>query len=294
MNSVLRRKIDLGSGVPPGILRAANFWRCMTCAVAAWVEQTHAVKSQVDVIDQAILTGKQTEEKLNSPFCFVFQPNPESGFCGAKVAKFLAAQYASERMRQSLEHLDSASDLFLKMLYEEPMGRLYVFLEGCLTQSEFEDRDTAPSFREPKAGLLDIEKILQVELRIEWEGREVQITLWFEYNAIKRATDSSKESFLPENPHAREILSEQLRQSRLRFDAVLDEIHLTIGEVSKLSVGQILRLPSSNTESLNIVVDTMQGGIEVSTGELGVWKQFRAVKLNKPLDAQFKNHVERM
>ena len=81
----------------------------------------------------------------------------------------------------------------------------------------------------------------------------------------------------------RDTLRKRVRGSTVVLDAVLHSVSMTIGECSRLEVGQIIALPEVKMNKLDLCAETVNGSLPISQGELGAWKGQRALKLHAPV-----------
>jgi flagellar motor switch protein FliM len=91
--------------------------------------------------------------------------------------------------------------------------------------------------------------------------------------------------------HSRKSLSDSVLASTTTLDAVLDRLSLTIGECAKLEVGTVLPLSGADAGKLSLSADTLNGCVDIGSGELGVWKRQRALKLTTPISENFAQEI---
>jgi flagellar motor switch protein FliM len=69
----------------------------------------------------------------------------------------------------------------------------------------------------------------------------------------------------------------------ITVDGVLNRLTLTIGQCSRLEVGQLIALPDVDTSRVSLRAETVNGTVDIGLCEMGVWKQQRALKLKTPI-----------
>jgi hypothetical protein len=66
---------------------------------------------------------------------------------------------------------------------------------------------------------------------------------------------------------------------------------MTIGECAKIEVGTVLPLAGADAGRLSLSANTINGSVDIGTGELGVWKCQRALKLRTPNSENFAQEI---
>jgi flagellar motor switch protein FliM len=69
---------------------------------------------------------------------------------------------------------------------------------------------------------------------------------------------------------------------------------MTIGQCSRLEVGQVIALPDVDTASVSLRAETVNGAVDIGKCEMGVWKQQRALKLKTPILEPFTRELARL
>jgi flagellar motor switch/type III secretory pathway protein FliN len=77
----------------------------------------------------------------------------------------------------------------------------------------------------------------------------------------------------------------------MTLDAVLERLSLTIGECAKLEIGTVLPLSGAVAGKLSLTAETINGSVDIGSGELGVWKRQRALKLSTPVSVSFVQEI---
>jgi flagellar motor switch protein FliM len=110
-------------------------------------------------------------------------------------------------------------------------------------------------------------------------------TIYAQHAASLREAASSK---------GRGALRESVRSSMITIEGVLDRLTMTIGECSRLEVGQILALPEVDTANVSLRAETVNGTVDIGLCEMGVWKHQRALKLKTPILEPFTRELAKL
>ena len=182
--------------------------------------------------------------------------------------------------------------LFLKLLSEQPTVALWQKLANGLTGHDVLAREDPQSEAAATAGgLAAASRYLEVELALTLDGQASLVKCLFEVDYFQtyarndvRQTADRKAQACSQSPKS---LSDSVKASAISLDAVLDRMTLTIGECSRLEVGDVLPLANADAGRLSLCAETIHGSVDIGTGELGVWKRQRAVKLHTPVSESF-------
>lgn len=299
MSSVLRKKIKAAGGIPPKILQCAPFWAALKSATAQWGSQAFSHELHPQVILRQVLAGRQAQAVLAERFSFVpFAPQP-GALRAVSIDRAGAARYAARRLHQETAGLQSASDLFLKLMAEQPAQALWKAIAEAISTGArpagaiaITDPVNAPDALDPN------ERYLLTGLSLTAEGAEdgwlleggdepPEVQLLFKLDHVHQfvRVEEQRANTPTEGPGpaGRNVLRNSVRHSAIRLDAVLEKLPLTLGACSRLEVGQVLELPGTESGRLSLYAETMNGNVAISQGELGVWKGHRALKLSEPL-----------
>jgi len=90
-----------------------------------------------------------------------------------------------------------------------------------------------------------------------------------------------------ESEHWRRHMRDVARVTPLPLTAVIDRCRMSVGELSRLRVGDVFRLSEATLDDVVLELDTGAEGRPVARGRLGSWKQMKAIRLSEPPDRAF-------
>ena len=291
MSAVLRKKIEARAGVPPSFLQLQPFWQTLAGQVSDWTRDTYGVESEASLERRRVVCGPEALETLEAQSGFFFSAEASPGLAAVAIDTAGAVQNAAIRMKQPADGLSDASPLFLKLLSEQAAtslgGRV---AEGALNSAMgFHPLTSEPSLA--ASGFDEAARYLQVEYRVEINGKLSGIWLFLPFEFVQTYMRAYAREMADQKVHSRhntqKRLSDSVRASTVVLDAVLDRVSLTIGECFQLQVGAVVTLSGADTGQLRLTTDTLNGGVDIGSGELGVWKTQRALKLNTPILESF-------
>jgi Type III flagellar switch regulator (C-ring) FliN C-term len=292
VSAVLRKKIDSGAGVPPSILQMQEFWAQLLSRTDDWAMDTFDLESKPILSSRRVVSGRAAAEMAGNPFTLFFASDLSPGLCAIAFDAACAVRCAANRLRQDPSSLEDASPLFLKLLSEQPTVALWQQLANGLTGHDVLAREDPQSEAAATAGGLAATcRYLQVELTLTLDGQASLVTCLFHVDYLLtyarndvRLTADRKAKACSQSPKS---LSDSVKASAISLDAVLDRMTLTIGECSRLEIGDVLPLAGADAGRLSLCAETIHGSVDIGTGELGVWKRKRAVKLHTPVSESF-------
>lgn len=85
-------------------------------------------------------------------------------------------------------------------------------------------------------------------------------------------------------------MSRAAREAPLRLTSVIHRLHLDIGTVQSWRPGDLLEIPASGRERVELMIDG-QGEVPVAIGRLGALEGRKAVKLSLPPDPALVDHI---
>lgn len=306
VSAVLRKKIQLAGGLAPKILQCAPLWDGLVAGAESWAGHVYGHELDARIINRCVISGRTAHERIEEGFSFVPLTKTSGPLAAISIDRPGAARYAAVRLNQSSESLMDASELFLKLLCEQPAHALWDAISTVLSTTAGEatpplgDIEAMPDAIGPHA------RIVQVGLSLTTEGGEdgwlleggeepPEIRLFFELGALEtlaRALSQQARNQTAGPAAANQAaLRNRLRQSSIRLDGVLDQFDLSIGECARLEVGQVLPLGGNETGQLTLCAETMNGNVAISHGEMGNWKGQRALKLNAPVIDSFVREI---
>lgn len=293
MTNILRKKISLSTGIPPTIQNAEQFW-CELCdATDVWISLGLEIPAESVVVGRKVLTGEEAgDEGDEGDISFVMPPVADFGLCGVSFSRKLALTLAARRMHQNVASLEDTSGLFLSLISEDPGMLLRESVSAHLEGRQYDFKkgiDVDLSFRQ--AELKPLGRYAQVEIEMRFGDLVERVRLLFGFDVLKdyltlRSSnlEGSSDTLGLKNHR---LINSSLQKSDIRIDAVLERIQMTLGACSRLKVGQTLPLLHADQGSISIAVETVSGSTDISRGELGIWKQKRAIKLSAPISENF-------
>ena len=292
MSAVLRKKIDSGAGVPPSILQMQEFWTQLLSRTEDWATDTFGLEIKPVLSGRRVVNGQAVAEIADNPFTLFFASDVSPGLCVVAFDAACAARCAATRLRQDPSSLEGASPLFLKLLSEQPTVALWQRLaEGLPGHDVLAREDPQSDASETTGEFAPASRYLEVELGLSFDGQAASVKCLFDVDYLQtyarngvRQTADRKAEACSQSPKS---LSNSVKASAISLDAVLDRMTLTIGECSRLEIGDVLPLASADAGHLSLCAETVHGSVDIGTGELGVWKRQRAVRLHTPISESF-------
>ena len=296
MSAVLRKKIDSGAGVPPSILQMQEFWEQLLSKTDDWARDAFGIETQPIVSSRRVIGGRAANALLENPFTLFFAADVSPGLCAVAMDERCAIQCAATRLHQDAAGLEGASALFLKLLSEQPTLSLWQqFAAGMADHNTQMQKPPQVEASGVAGGLDATSRYLEVDLTLTFDGQTSQIKVLYFLDYMQRYARTyvrqlaeRKSKACSQSPKS---LSDSVRASAIALDAVLDRMTLTIGECSQLEIGNVLPLNSADAGRLSLSAETVNGSVDIGSGELGVWKRQRAVKLHTPISESFAREI---
>ncbi len=288
MSTVLRKKIEARAGIPTAVLQLDDFWQTLQKQVSTWMTATLGTETAAVLETRNVVPGTTASGQLDKLLSYVFNGDYSPGLCAIAVDEFTATVNASQRLQQPLGELSGVSELFRKLLLETPTSALWntiiANLAGHLslgTQAPLSDYSSA------SGGFTQTQRYLMIGFTAAYDGQVVRVWMVFHLDYVLRnafeieqqAARMSKSSSGPGS----ETLRASVKSSMITVDGVLDRLTLTIGQCSRLEVGQLIALPDVDTSRVSLRAETVNGNVDIGLCEMGVWKQQRALKLKTPI-----------
>jgi hypothetical protein len=299
MSSVLRKKIEAGAGIPPTILQFHEFWEPLQGKVAAWMYDTFGVETKAIPDARRVATGNVVSHQMDSLLSFVFNGKFSPGLCAISIDEGGAEFNAMQRLQQEGGGLEGVSPLFKKLLFETPAIALWRSIA-----SGFEDHTVLGSHAPlselslAAGGFEPANRYLMVGFSCGRDGMQARV--WITYNldyVVRLATIYAQHAATlreAASSRGRGALRESVRSSMITIEGVLDRLTMTIGECSRLEVGQLLTLPEVDTANVSLRAETVNGTVDIGHCEMGVWKQQRALKLKTPILEPFTRELAKL
>lgn len=146
----------------------------------------------------------------------------------------------------------------------------------------------------PPLVMAEIEELemasIVVDLEIDGATLSAATTLLFARNLLERLglVESGEAPALPTAPPGwGEDWKRNLMTAEIPLSAVAARLPSTVGDLSRLEVGQVIPLGAEALADLDLVAETVKGAAVVARGRLGAWRGRKAVKLTTPVDQAF-------
>ena len=255
-----------------------------------------AFETQPIVSSRKVIGGRAANALLENPFTLFFAADVSPGLCAVAMDERCAIQCAATRLHQDAAGLEGASALFLKLLSEQPTLSLWQqFAAGMADHNTQMQKPPQVEASGVAGGLDATSRYLEVDLTLTFDGQTSQIKVLYFLDYMQRYARTyvrqlaeRKSKACSQSPKS---LSDSVRASAIALDAVLDRMTLTIGECSQLEIGNVLPLNSADAGRLSLSAETVNGSVDIGSGELGVWKRQRAVKLHTPISESFAREI---
>lgn len=296
MSEVLRKKILCATGVPQSVLRMQAFWEQLRTAFGAWSLEAFGVEMRPVFETRRVISGKAALELLSDTVSFKFPSDGGSGLAAIMLDTSCVNQYASKRLNEPAESIGSSSKLLLKLVCEELAVALR---KGVSASFEKLYESTVPG---PTESILTVAgqfgsttRYLLITARIQLQPEPISVSLVFLLDHLQQYAREMDTAAADRAARAQrqtpDALRLSVRKSSVSIDAVLDRLPMSIGECSRLSVGQILPLPGAALDRLSISAETVSGDMNIGRGEMGVLKHNRAVKLESAILPGFVRNI---
>ena len=147
------------------------------------------------------------------------------------------------------------------------------------------------SYQPEQLGYLKKIKMLGSTFDIELGDETYSMVIFIDYEALLQLShtmaQSEAQDSAQEDPDTRRRLQTIVQATPVPLNVILEQLPMTIGECSRITIGSEFVLPGVSLSSLKLFAQTSEGDVEIAAGALGVWKQFRALKLNRPVNKDF-------
>ncbi len=299
MSSVLRKKIEAGAGMPPTILQFHEFWEPLQAKVAAWIFDTFAVETKAVPDARRVCPGSVAGHQLDGLLSFVFNGKFSPGLCAISVDEDGAAMNAMQRLQQDGGSLDGVSPLFKKLLFETPAIALWRSIaSGFADHTVLGSHAPLSELSQAAGGFEPAQRYLMIGFTCSRDDQQARIWITFNLDYVLRlATEYEKLAAnlrQAASSKGRGALRDSVKSSMITIEGVLDRLTMTIGECSRLEVGQLLALPEVDTANVSLRAETVNGTIDIGHCEMGVWKQQRALKLKTPILEPFTRELAKL
>lgn len=299
MSSVLRKKIEAGAGMPPTILQFHDFWEPLQLKVASWILETFGIETKAVPETRRVVPGAIARNHIDGLLSFVFSSKFSPGLCAIAIDEPGAAMNASQRLQQGADSLEGVSALFQKLLFETPAFSLWRLIASDLAGHTVLGTHAPVSEPAQAAGGFEpAQRYLMVGFSAEQDGRQARVWAIFNLDYIQHlAADFAEHADQQRQSgslQSRGALRESVKSSMIRIEGVLDRITMTIGECSRLELGQLISLQDVDTANVTLQAETVNGSVDIGICEMGVWKRQRALKLKTPILEPFTRELTKL
>jgi hypothetical protein len=304
MHSVLRKKIEAGTGLHPAVLQADALWGRAVDAVTEWSVAQGLPPARVTLMGFATLEDRAASALFGGALTYRCAGVSATGLMGLVFQETLVRLFADKRLGR---HAASATEdnedgpigaetptVFLRTLFA-PAARL---LQDALS-TRFQEACSsalAPSASRPGKAR---PTVCQVTVAVKRLDAAEADTVDFLFDAATLADFARRHGHQPAlSPPAAsgagpDRLEHAVSRSSIDLHVQLEQLTLTIGECSRLQVGRVIPLPGADLAQVEVAAETLAGRVRIAQAELGLWRDQRAVRLTTPIDETFGKTIRR-
>ncbi|MEO1028026.1 MAG: FliM/FliN family flagellar motor C-terminal domain-containing protein, partial [Pseudomonadota bacterium] len=280
------------SGIPPSLLRNQVFWQRFSDCLGDWALDTFHKETLVRMARRRVMPGKIVPDIEEGGLSFLFQSDDETGVSGVMFERALVAEYTAMRLGSSVEESQDVSEVFQRLIMEDAVFLLFLKLSLLLGLSDVNSLERTAL---QQAELNPLSKYLTISLALPLAEKTFNVHFIFNYGLLKDSmSGDAKRVGKQQFKQSHKVLRDTVASSEIEISVVLDKVQLNVGSCSRFEVGQILPLAAAELSDLKLVAQTMSGESEVARGEMGVWKQNRALKLHTPISESFVRDVSHL
>ncbi len=299
MSSVLRKKIEAGAGIPPTILQFHEFWEPLLAVVNAWAFNTFGPDAKAVCDIRRVVPGNIASSQLEAELAFFFSARTSPGLCAVAVDEIAACTNAAVRLQQSTSDLAGVSPLFQKLLFETSAIELWRLAAGELSgHSVFGSQSPLCDCSQSAGGFDPAERYLMAGFTCVLNDQRARVWVVFLLDYVQRQSVEAQQSPSQQpktgSEKARDTLRESVKSTMISIEGVLDRIPMTIGQCSRLEIGQLIALPDVDTTRVSLQAETVNGHVDIGECEMGVWKSQRALKLKTPILEPFTRELAKL
>ncbi|MEM9670118.1 MAG: FliM/FliN family flagellar motor C-terminal domain-containing protein [Pseudomonadota bacterium] len=293
MSSVLRRKIEAASGVPPSMLGKLEFWAELRDTVETWVADTLAMEMRPAIKSRKAVKGKIALENLSEQTIFDFDHDDSRSLVAIAVSKSFLLTNAALRMGENESQLGEASPLFLKLMAGDAVQGLSTSLPPAANRYTISEPNSTTDAVHKGAQLDPEQTYLIVDMALSGDAESMKIWLIYNFELLRLQFQQPSLSNIKEKVFGKShlTLKKSVRSTFIDMNAVLEEINCTVAQCSRFQVGDIIQLPNASCGKVKLTADTLSGRSIIANGEMGVWKTQRALKLNSQILERFVRDV---
>ncbi|MDP1554806.1 MAG: FliM/FliN family flagellar motor C-terminal domain-containing protein, partial [Hyphomonas sp.] len=288
-----------GAGIPPTILQFHEFWEPLQSKVAAWIFDTFGIETKAVPDARRVVPGNIASNQLDSLLAFGFNAKFSPGLCAIAIDEAGAAMNAAQRLQQGADSLEGVSPLFQKLLFETPAFALWrLIASGFSDHTVLGSHAPLSELSQAAGGFEPTHRYLMVGFTCTLDGKQARFWVIFDLDYVQRRAIEFEQQAARQRHAAssqgRGALRESVKSSMITIEGVLDRIPMTIGECSRLEIGQIIVLPDVDTARVSLQAETVNGTVDIGHCEMGVWKRQRALKLKTPILEPFARELAKL
>ncbi len=299
MSSVLRKKIEAGAGIPPTILQFHEFWEPLQAMVNAWLFDTYGPDAKAVCDVRRVVPGNIALSQLDAHLAFYFGARLSPGLCAVAVDEAAACANAALRLQQSTDDLSGVSPLFQKLLFETSAVALWKLAAAGLNEHSVSGAQPPLCDSSQSAGGFDaVQRYLMAGFSCTLGNQRARVWIVFLLEYVQRQSVEAQQSVSRQprtgSDKARDTLRESVKSTMITLEGVLDRVPMTIGQCSRLEIGQLIALPDVDTARVSLQAETVNGRVDIGQCEMGVWKRQRALKLKTPILEPFTRELAKL
>ena len=291
MTSVLEKKMSSNTRLPPSLLGFREHWENLENHVSRWMLESFNIECAPSVETRINIDAKAATELISSRNGYILGENfgavPAAIWCSPSIT----TRYAAERLGDQPEKLEGTSPVFLKLICEAPTSELVKRVSEWMVLSTSSSAIMDPSdLVYTSDPVKPTERFIHVELGMHVDdesfsvGFLAELQQFLSLHAERLKAGISGGSALG---NSSATLKNSVRKSFMDVEAIIERLNMTVAECSRIRIGQEIELPDANRQTIRLIAKTLTGNEEIAQGELGVWKQNRALKLSTPVSESF-------
>lgn len=297
MASLLEKKMASNSRLPPSLLTYMDFWDELDALVSEWVLESFSLECEVEIDVRKNIDAKEASDVMNGPTAYLVCDGGEPIPAGIILSDSLMTRYAAMRLSEDPDRLDGTSPVFLQLLCEEVSKDLLVRLSKWMAASSDVMPASDPSYISLTSTPLNKNNrymLVVANITVMEETFAISFIVEMENMLeLHRAKLRKLREGLTGGGASNPALRRSVRRSMLDLEVVIDKIDMTVAECYRMEVGSEIPLLNGDRSTLNLIAKTIRGDENIAQGELGAWKNFRALKLSTPVsDGFLRNMVE--
>lgn len=286
MTSAVRKKIEAGAGIPPSLRNDQRLWMGFETAICSWASDALGAEGTPELLRSYVERGSVLSEMDADDFTVSFEAAQNGGIAAVSIDPTGAERVAAFRLASSDRQASGAPSLFLRLLFERSATVLCAAILKAVGIAN-PDRSIVAAAPVAPSGINGSERYFCVQYALNFGVAAAKITIYSSTEhlsaALADAGENSTGVMLPSSSRTRKSLGGTVRESAIALDAVLDRLSLSLGECSRLHVGQVVPLTSAETEQLSLCASTTGTSLMITQGRLGAWKRDRAIMVKAPL-----------